>query len=197
MRSCPLTLCIALLLGCGSSKTASWFDGTNFAGKGKVANHYPIDTCTHGGGSGPVLGLGIYFDSYLDVGYAGNFMCDYGRSSKGLNAVVWEYVASGDIAAGTYSQHDDATGGAYVERWQLDASCNVVGSSVRASSSTVTIQTNDGTHVVGTLDATFGAERITIPFDAPVVAPVYSVCQTLKYPGGTNGPGCPTSLCLP
>lgn len=196
MKSAPQLLSLALLLGCGS-RDVKWFDSTDFPGKGKVANHYPVDTCTHGSVTGPVLGLGIFFDSYLDVGYSGNYMCDYGRSAKGINAFIWTYASSGDIATGTYVQHDDPTGGAYVVRWQIDPSCRAVGEPERAGSSTVTIQTNDGAHVVGTLDASFGAERISFGFDAPVVAPAFSVCQTLKLEGGTDGPGCPTGQCLP
>jgi hypothetical protein len=197
MKSGPVALCFVLVLGCGSSGGANWFDGTDFAGRGKASNQFPIDTCTHGSVTGPVLALGVFFDSYLDPTYPGNYMCDYGKNSKGINAMIWSYVASGAIAPGSYAQHDDSTGGAYVERWQVDTSCKPTGSSVRADSSTVTITTNDSTHVVGTLDASFGSEKITLPFDAPLKAPVSSVCQALKYTGGTNGPGCPTSLCLP
>jgi hypothetical protein len=197
MKSCTVALCLVLGLGCESSGSTNWLEGTDFSGKGKAAMHFPIDTCTHDNLSGPVLLLSIVFDSYLDPTYSGNFLCDYGKYSKGINAVIWRFAASGAIAPGSYAQHLDSTGGAYVERWTVDASCTAIGPMVRADSSTVTIVTNDSTHVVGTLSASFGSEKITLEFDAPLEDPVLSVCQALKYTGGTNGPGCPASLCLP
>jgi len=205
MKHASLLLCGMLAVGCGGSDpqpTSGPVSGTpsgaTFTAKGAVATRGPIDTCTHNAVTGPVLLLEIWFSGSFDAAYLQSHPCDLKASSRGFGVAIWKYVASGEITPGSYPRQDDASGGQVVYEAKSDATCQSVLPNLLSTAGNVTIETNDATHVVGSLDVSFpGGGRLAGRFDAPVVPPILSACQALGMSGGTNGPGCSAPVCVP
>lgn len=194
MRFGPLLLCLALVLGCGSS---SHKGQEVFTPGGIVAFRPAIDTCTNDGTTGPLLALIVHM-SELDTAVLQGNACSLKASSRDAAIFIWKAVASGDIAPGTYPHRNVASDGQVVIWREYDSACNQVGSNVLSSSGNVIIETNDATHVVGSLDVTFpGGDWLRLDFDAPVVTSPSSVCESFDMTGGTPGPGCSAVPCIP
>jgi hypothetical protein len=205
MKHATLLLCLMLAVGCGGSDpqqtsgpVSGTVSGASFTATGAVATRVPIDTCTHNGVTVPVLLLEIWLSNSFDTAYMQGHPCDFKAGSRDLLVTIWRYVASGEITPGTYQRQDDSSGGQAVVQTKFDTSCHQQFPNVLSDSGSVTIEANDGTHVVGTLNVSFpGGGRLSGKFDAPVASPLLSACQSLGMSGGTNGPGCSAPVCVP
>jgi hypothetical protein len=194
---------LALLLGCGSSgdkaspaTLSGTVDGTAFTAKGAVAVRPAIDTCVAPTATVPVLARVIHFDGSL--GTTAMDLCTSKAASRGLSVFIWSFVASGEIAPGTYPHRDDATGGQTAFWWKLDSSCQQLGDNALSTSGSVTLEAIDATHMAGTLDITFaGGDRVSGRFDAPVVAAHLNVCEMFGWSGGAPVTACPPLVCIP
>jgi hypothetical protein len=195
----------ALILACGSSSdkaqpdsVSGVLDGTAFVAKGSLGFRPAVETCTHAGTTGPVLVRAVHLDGSLDSAFLQSHACSGKASSKVAELFIWTFAASGDIAPGTYPKRDDSSGGQVVIWAKGDAACQTIGDNVISTSGSVVIETNDATHIVGSLDVTFpGGDRLSGRFDAPVVPSPINGCELFGWPGGTPGPGCPNYTCIP
>jgi hypothetical protein len=203
MRFGPLLICIALVLGCSSGSAPyngpvkGTIGGEPFTTSGTVAIRFATDTCTNPESIGPMLARVIIFYRDLDTAYVLGHTCSTKASSVEVGVALWQFNPSGDIAPGTYPFASDANSGqvAWWNGW--DAECKATSNMMQTGGS-VTIETNDATHIVGRLDASFdGGDQLSGRFDATVVEWTYNVCEWFGFPGGTPGPGCPTQPCVP
>jgi hypothetical protein len=124
--------------------------------------------------------------------------CSEKASSRSAALYIWSFAAAGEIAPGTYPKRDDSSGGQVGFWTKSNATCQQIGDNVLSTSGSVTIETNDAAHIVGSLEVTFpGGDRLSGRFDGLVVSSLLNACELVGWTGGTPGPGCPTTVCIP
>jgi len=172
-------------------------DRKAFVAKGSVAFRPAIETCTHLGTTSPVLMRVVHLDASFESEYLQSNICDSKASTRVVEVFIWSFEALGDIAPGTYPQQDNASGGQVVLWVKSDASCKTLGEQVLSLSGSVVIETNDATHMVGSLDVTFpGGDWLSGRFDAPVAASPINASGVFCVAGFAPGPRCGSSGCV-
>lgn len=188
------------ILGCGGGGSVA----SSFQVKGVVGVFAPPRTCNDPRTPASTTVLQLNFSTVFDTAFQSDpaNACAAGRNETSYVVAVW--MNGGNplpFTPGSYSVHQDASGGMAGFVAHFDASCTQLLPNVMATSGTLQLTTLSSTRVAGRVDLVFeDGRRASDTFDAPVVPAIASACAMLGVPdeGATVvSKPCPTMTCLP